>query len=105
MKKAFRIKYAKQVLGHLKTIEKRYHRLIESSIESALTFEPDVETMNRKTLTRPSSIASSWELRCGPDNRFRVFYSIDFNNLQVNVLAIGVKVRNVLHIGGKEFKL
>src|SRR5262245_10590498 len=105
MKKTFTIRYAKQVFEDIRAVEKQHHSLIKEAIETALTFEPDVETINRKPLIRPTSIGSSWELRCGPDNRFRIFYTIDFDHFQVNILAIGMKVRNVLYIGGKEFKL
>jgi mRNA-degrading endonuclease RelE of RelBE toxin-antitoxin system len=46
---------------------------------------------------------ATWELRIGPANRFRVFYRVD--EQRVRVLAIGVKSRQRLWIGGKEFHL
>jgi hypothetical protein len=45
---------------------------------------------------------AEWELRLGPRNRFRVFYEVDREQGQVRVLAIGVKERNRLFIGGEE---
>ncbi len=48
--------------------------------------------------------AVSWELRCGPDNRFRVFYDVDSELREVQVLAVGVKDRNRLLIGGEEYR-
>jgi hypothetical protein len=47
---------------------------------------------------------ATWELRFGPANRLRVFYEIDFTTRSVQVLAIGVKERNRLFIGGEEFE-
>ena len=46
---------------------------------------------------------STWELRCGPGNCFRVFYEVDHAEHTVWVLAIGIKVRERLLIGGEEF--
>ena len=53
--------------------------------------EPDVETRNRKPLKQPIAFGADWELRLGPDNRFRVFYQIDAERRQVRILAVGVK--------------
>jgi hypothetical protein len=47
---------------------------------------------------------ASWEFRCGPDNRFRVFYEVDVAAQEVRILAIGVKERNRLLIGGEEYQ-
>jgi mRNA-degrading endonuclease RelE of RelBE toxin-antitoxin system len=48
---------------------------------------------------------AEWELRFGPDNRFRVFYDIDMETRRVYILAIGVKEESRLFIGGKEVDL
>ena len=61
-------------------------------------------TRNRKPLESPAPFAATWELRCGTDNRFRVLYEIDDRQKVVNILAMGIKDRNRLLIGGKEFK-
>lgn len=74
-----------------------------SEIEGQLPFEPDVETRNRKPLKRPISFGAQWELRIGPNNRFRVFYVVDADNREVRVLAIGAKDHNRLLIAGEEF--
>ncbi len=47
----------------------------------------------------------AWEIRFGPDNRFRVFYEIDHEADAVNILAVGVKQKNRLLIGGEEIAL
>ncbi len=50
-------------------------------------------------------VGSAWELRIGPENRFRIFYKADRELWTVHILAIGVKIKERLHIGGKEFEL
>src|SRR5207248_1647879 len=102
-KSPFTLIYASEVKDHLRVIEMRYHSVIQTEIESQLLHEPDVETRNRKPLKRPTAFGADWELRLGPDNRFRVFYQVDADASEVRVLAVGVKDRNRLYFGGKEF--
>ena len=97
--------YAPLTKLHLKTIERKYYSLIRATIEDELQFEPDVETRNRKPLKRPVIFEAEWELRFGPDNKFRVFYDINIESHEVYILAIGMKEGNRLLIGGKEVKL
>jgi hypothetical protein len=99
----FSLAYATAVKGHLRAIESKYHGTIQSAIESQLIHEPDVETRNRKPLKRPIEFGADWELRCGPDNRFRVFYQVRADDREGHILAIGVKERSRLFFGGKEF--
>ncbi|HXE55733.1 MAG TPA: hypothetical protein VN541_22105 [Tepidisphaeraceae bacterium] len=101
----FSVVYDRTVKMHLRSIESRYHSLIRAEIEGQLTHEPDVETRNRKPLLRETELEVDWELRFGPDNRFRVFYGIDPEQRQVFILAIGVKRGSRLFIGGEEIKL
>src|SRR5437879_7660602 len=72
-KHPFALVYADEVKPHLRAIEPKYHSVIQSEIEKQLLHEPDVETRNRKPLKRPIAFGADWELRFGPDNRFRVF--------------------------------
>ena len=104
-KRRFRLIYAPQVKGHLQAIEAKYHSLIRRTIESQLQFEPDVETRNRKPLKRSIEMETDWEIRFGPDNRFRVFYSVEHQDWQVFILAIGTKKGNRLIIGGEEVNI
>lgn len=97
--------YAPITKLHLKTIERKYYSLIRTSIEDELQVEPDVKTINRKPLKRPVTFEAEWELRFGPDNKFRVFYDINIESHEVHILAIGVKEGNRLFIGGNEVKL
>jgi mRNA-degrading endonuclease RelE of RelBE toxin-antitoxin system len=104
-KRAFELLYAPQVKQHLKAIECRHYGLIRQEIEAQLRFEPDVETRNRKPLKRVVTFGAEWEIRFGPNRRFRVFYEVDRDAGAVYILAIGVKVRDRLYIGGEDVEL
>jgi mRNA-degrading endonuclease RelE of RelBE toxin-antitoxin system len=97
--------YAPEVKRHLGAIERQHYSLIRETIEEQLLFEPDVETRNRKPLRQPAVFEAQWELRFGPDNRFRVFYEIDREGRRVAILAIGIKERERLFIAGEEVEL
>ena len=102
-KPPFVLVYADEVKEHLRAIATKHLSLIQSEIETQLLHEPDVETRNRKPLKRPIAFGADWELRLGPDNRFRVFYHVHADKHEVRVLAVGLKDRNRLLIGGEEF--
>jgi len=97
--------YARGVTKHLKSIDAKYDSLIREKIEEQLRFEPSVETKNRKPLRQPAPFAAQWELRFGPDNRFRVLYDIDEEHRVVQIVAIGEKEGNRLIVGGEEIDL
>ena len=101
----FALVYDPEVKDHLRAIEAKYHSLIRTIIEEQLLFEADVETRNRKSLKRPVVFEAEWELRFGPDNRFRAFYAVDLDRREVQILAIGVKHKNRLTIAGEEVRL
>ena len=102
---SFDLVYDPLVKQHLQVIERKYHSLIRQTIEEQLQFEPEVETKNRKPLKRPIAIDADWEIRFGPDNRFRVFYQVDRKNTAVYILAVGVKPKNQLFIGKEVIEL
>ena len=104
-KPSFALIFDPGVNGHLRAIEAKYHSLIRDTIRSQLTYEPDRETRNRKPLKRPVEFGAEWELRFGPDNRFRVLYATDPEAQEVYILAIGIKDGNRLIIGGEEVEL
>jgi mRNA-degrading endonuclease RelE of RelBE toxin-antitoxin system len=103
--KRFQLVYAPVVKQHVKAIDRKHHSLIREAIESQLQVEPDVETRNRRPLKRPATIGAKWEIRFGPHNRFRVFYKVNYDDEQVEILAIGEKEGNQLLIGGEEVEL
>ena len=101
----YRLVYAPQVYHHLKAIEPKYYSLIRTEIERQLMFQPTIETKNRKPLKGPVILEGEWELRLGPDNRFRVFYEVDTEHREVNILAVGIKEGSRLFVGGEEIRL
>jgi mRNA-degrading endonuclease RelE of RelBE toxin-antitoxin system len=104
-KQPFALIYDPGVTGHLAAIEPKYHSLIRSAIEEKLHFEPETATRNRKPLERPIHLGARWELRLGPDNRFRVFYRVEAEERRVRILAIAVKERNRIYLAGEEVEL
>ena len=99
------ISYDQATKKHLRAIEAKYHALIRAEIEEQLQFEPAKETLNRKPLRQPAPFEATWELRFGPDNRFRVLYGIDEEDHEVQIQAIGAKDGARLLVGGEEVEL
>lgn len=98
---AYVIEYSPDAEEHLQTLTARQRKIIADSVERQLLNQPNVETKNRKPM-RPNPVAP-WELRIG---RFRVYYDVEEDpELKVIVLAVGVKERNRVRIGGAIIKL
>ena len=72
------------------------------TIEEQLSYDPEVETRNRKPLLQPSELGATWELRFGPKNQCRVFYETNYDANEVYILTIGIKIGNQLFIGKEE---
>jgi mRNA-degrading endonuclease RelE of RelBE toxin-antitoxin system len=104
-KEKFSLIFAPVVHDHLAAIDAKHDSLIREKIEEQLTYEPDVATRNRKPVRPPAAFPAEWELRFGPNNRFRVFYQIDREKREVKIVAVGVKERNRLFVGGEEVTL
>jgi hypothetical protein len=100
----FTLLFAPEAIAHVAAIEPKYHGLLRRTVEEQLTHTPIDETRNRKPLDPPAPGGATWELRCGPENRFRVFYDVDLGSREVHVLAVGVKDRSRLLIGGEEYE-
>lgn len=104
-KSPYEMIFAPEIADHLNAIDVKYHALILRKIDEQLEFEPAVETRNRKPLRTPAAFSAQWEVRFGPQNRFRVLYAVDEERAAVHVLAVGEKRRNRLMIGGEEIEL
>lgn len=104
-KQSFSLIYDPEVENHLRSIERKHHSLIRKAIQEQLRFEPETETRNRKPLEQPAAFGATWELRFGPYNHFRVLYAVELERQEVQILAIGVKDRNRLIVGGEEVEL
>jgi mRNA-degrading endonuclease RelE of RelBE toxin-antitoxin system len=96
----FKIEFTSEAIEDLQWFRKLDRAWIIAELEAQLSYEPGVETRNRKQL-RPNHLAE-WELRA---RRFRVFFDIDQENHLIRVEAIGYKRRSCLIIRGEEFKL
>jgi hypothetical protein len=101
----FALIYDPAIAAHLDAIESKYHSLIRTTIEEQLQHEPDTATRNRKPVLRLIESGARWDLRFGPQNRFRVFYRVEGDQREVYILAICVKERERLFIAGREVKL
>ena len=104
-RKPYEILYDDEVAGHMAAIDKKYHSLVRREIENQLTYEPDKETLNKGPLEKPSILGIAWRLRFGPDNTLRVYYRFDAVIHEVYILAVGIKAKNRLYLGGKEFQI
>ena len=100
----FALRFAPEAVLDLQAIDRKFHALLRREIGLQLRSRPEVETRNRKPLDVPAPFGAQWELRLGPNNRFRVFYEVDEEAAVVTVLAVGVKQRNVLRVGREEFE-
>jgi mRNA-degrading endonuclease RelE of RelBE toxin-antitoxin system len=97
----YTIEFAASVKGHLEILTARQRSAVFDAIERQLSSEPTKETRDRKPL-RPNPVAP-WELRVGA---LRVFYEVsDGLPAIVRILAVGIKTRATLRIGGEEINL
>jgi len=101
----FELVFAPETIGHLGAIERWFQRLIQRTIDEQHTRTSFNEIRNRKPMDQPGPFGATRELRFRSKNRFCVFYEIDDTERTGQVLAIGVKNRNRLLIGGEEFAL
>lgn len=97
----FRIDYAPGTEEHLRYLTSAQQSLAQDHILEQLTQDHTVETRNRKPL-RPNDLAT-WELRIGS---IRVYYDVAMRpDPVVAVVAIGIKTRSILRIGGEVITL
>ena len=99
----FQLIFAPETVAHMDAIDAKHHSLIERTIDQQLAYTPEKPTRHRKPLVEPGPFGATWELRLGPQNKFRVFYQVDSDAVEVHVLAIGVKEREKLFIGPKVY--
>lgn len=98
---AYEIEYSPETEQHLRVLTARQRAIVFDAVDEQLVHEPSVETRNRKPM-RPNPLAP-WELRVGD---LRVYYNIQEEPAQlVTILAVGVKDRDRVLIGGEEVEL
>jgi mRNA-degrading endonuclease RelE of RelBE toxin-antitoxin system len=101
----YSILYDPDFTRYLAHIERKYYSLIKETIEKQFRYEPAILARNRKPMSETFSFGEAWELRFGPNNRFRVIYRIDDSLHQVRVLGIFVKFRDRYILGDEEFEI
>jgi hypothetical protein len=97
----YTIEYAPDVVSQFQVLTIRQQRMLLDAIEVQLAHQPGIETRNRKRM-RPNTLAP-WELRV--DNLSVYYDVIEQPDSVVHVLAVGIKIRNRVFIGGKEFDI
>src|SRR5438046_2495940 len=98
---AYEIRSAAQVAAQLQKLPRRLQEAVRDAVLLQLSQEPGKISRNRKPLKSPL-LGATWELRCGPGNTLRVFYNIGEADSVVYLLAVGVKSRDRLYVGGEE---
>ena len=96
----FEITFTSKAVEDIRWFKKVERKKILAKLVSQLSYEPAIETRNRKRL-RPNKLAE-WELRL---DRFRVFFDMDPENRLIRVEAVGYKRGSRLFIHGKEYEL
>jgi mRNA-degrading endonuclease RelE of RelBE toxin-antitoxin system len=98
---AYIIEYSPEAEEHLQWLTARQQKTVLDTVDRQLVNQPNVETRNRKPM-RPNPVAP-WELRIG---NLRVYYEVnDDPESTVMVLAVGIKDRDRVRIGGETVKL
>jgi len=97
----YKIEYSPVTIPHLRAMTARQRALVCDAVDAQLSHQPAVETRNRK-LMRPNALAP-WELRI---EECRVYYDVvEIPEQVVTILAVGVKDRARVIIGGEEIEL
>jgi mRNA-degrading endonuclease RelE of RelBE toxin-antitoxin system len=96
----YEIRLSRDAERQIRQLSARDRSIVLEAVEEQLTHQPEVPTRHRK-LMRENPLAD-WELRVG---EYRVFYAVDVDQDIVMILAIGVKIHNVLSIEGQETEL
>jgi mRNA-degrading endonuclease RelE of RelBE toxin-antitoxin system len=95
------IEYSPEAEDHLQWLTARQQRTVLDTVDRQLLNQAEVETRNRKPM-RPNPLAP-WELRIGD---LRVYYEVKGEpEPTVTILAIGIKERDQVRIGGEKIKL
>jgi len=97
----YRIEYSPEAEEHLRFLTARQRATVLDSVDEQLTYQPTVETRNRKPM-RPNPLAP-WELRIG---KLRVYYDVEEEpEPLVQIRAVGIKDRNRVRIGREVIEL
>jgi len=100
---AYRIRFSDAAGEHLASLTARDRATLLDRIGRQLTHQPTVETRSRKRMDPDRRmLIAAWELRVGD---LRVYYAVEEKPEPVVVIvAVGIKVRERITIGGKGLK-
>jgi mRNA-degrading endonuclease RelE of RelBE toxin-antitoxin system len=98
---AYEILFADETSEHLAALSAGQKAAVFEAIARQLPHEPARRTRNRKPMDPDKrAFIAPWELRAG---NLRVYYAVeDTPSPTVVIVAVGVKVRERLLIGGKD---
>lgn len=96
----FSVKFTDAAKDDFGYFPKSQQKLILDEAAKQLTYQPEVETKNRKKL-RENPLAS-YELQL---DAIRVFYNIYAVEQMVDIVAVGRKEHNELYIKGRKVKI
>jgi hypothetical protein len=98
---AYQILFADETDGHLAALTAGQRAALFDAIGPQLLHEPTLVTRNRKPMDPDKrAFIAPWELRVG---NLRVYYAVeDEPSPRVVIVAVGIKVRERLRIGGKD---
>ena len=97
---AYTFEYSEDAIEHIRVLPAYRRRTIVDQLEDRLVHEPTVSTRHRKPMDPDKKLyVAPWELRLGD---LRVYYAVEAE--KVIVVAVGVKRREKLFIGGREVK-
>ena len=93
----FTIEYSSQAIDDLRWFKRHEQATIVDGIEQHLSYEPHIETRNRKPLR--SNVIADWELRLG---EFRVLYTVNVQVQIVEIQRVAEKRRNAFFFRGRK---
>lgn len=96
----YQIEYSPEAISHLRDLTARQRRTVVDEVERRLGEQPLAEARNRKPM-RANPLAP-WELRVGS---LRVYYEASERLRTVWILAVGVKRKNQVLVGGVKIDL
>ena len=98
---SFEIRFTDAAREHLRAMTARERSIVLSEVEVELAHEPAIPSRKRRPM-RPNLLAE-WELRLG---NFRAYYRIMEDEAKyVEIVAVGIKQREQIWIGGERIEL
>ena len=96
----YTIEYTEDAIEHLERLSATRRATVVNEVDDRLGHQPTVPARNRKRMDPGRKIfVAPWELRLGD---LRVYYDVEDELHRVIVVAVGLKERERLFIGGKE---